>query len=142
MPIQGRGKARGKGKAKPKAMGKRRKTASFDPSRGAECVAARAGCAQRGARKARKTEPEEKVDIIARFKNTNRTYLPAKTFQQWLQEEENQDKPTLVKFFNPSRGTFVFKRLMIVGPEGCEEKAQWVVENWENDMLQEDEDYV
>ena len=98
----------------------------------------------------KKTEPEkkkkEKVDLFARFKNTNRTFLPAKAFQKWLQEEENQDKPTLVKFFNPTRGTFVYKRLTMVGPEGCAEKdknPKWVVEDQGlEDYMQEDDDYI
>ena len=97
----------------------------------------------------KKTEPEkkkkEKVDLLARFKNTNRTFLPAKAFQKWLQEEENQDQPDLVKFFNPTKGIFVYKRLMMVGPEGCAEKdknPKWVVEEDPGDDLKEGEDYI
>ena len=92
----------------------------------------------------KKTEPEkkkkEKVDLFARFKNTNRTFLPAKAFQKWLQEEENQDKPTLVKFFNPTRGTFVYKRLTMEK----DKNPKWVVEDPGDmeDDLQEGDDYI
>ena len=91
--------------------------------------------------KKKKTEPEkkkkEKVDLIARFKNTNRTYLPAKAFQKWLEEEENEDKPTLVHFFNPVKKTFAFKRLTM-----GDKNPKWVVENWDENQVVEGEDYI
>ena len=91
--------------------------------------------------KKKKMEPEkkkkEKVDLIARFKNTNRTYLPAKAFQKWLEEEENEDKPTLVHFFNPVKKTFAFKRLTM-----GDKNPKWVVENWDENDLEEGEDYI
>ena len=101
-------------------------------------------------KKTKKTEPEkkkkEKLDLIARFINTNRTFLPAKAFQKWRQEEENQDQPDLVKFFNPTKGIFVYKRLTMVGAEGCAEKdknPKWVVEDQGlEDYMQEDDDYI
>ena len=91
--------------------------------------------------KKKKMEPEkkkkEKVDLIARFKNTNRTFLPAKAFQKWLEEEENEDKPTLVHFFNPVKKTFAFKRLTM-----GDKNPKWVVENWDENELEEGEDYI
>ena len=53
----------------------------------------------------------------------------------------------MVKFLNPTRGTFVYKRLTMVGAEGCAEKdknPKWVVENppGNEDDMQEDEDYM
>ncbi len=93
--------------------------------------------------KKKKMEPEkkkkEKVDLIARFKNTNRTYLPAKAFQKWHEEEENEDKPTLVHFFNPVKKTFAFKRLTM--GEG-DKNPKWVVENWDENEVVEGEDYI
>ena len=94
--------------------------------------------------KKKKMEPEkkkkEKVDLIARFKNTNRTYLPAKAFQKWL-EEEDEDNPNprvdLVKFFNPVKKTFAFKRLTM-----GDKNPKWVVENWDENDLEEGEDYI
>ena len=52
----------------------------------------------------------------------------------------------MVKFFNPTRGTFVYKRLTMVGAEGCAEKdknPKWVVEDQGlEDYMQEDDDYI
>ena len=58
----------------------------------------------------KKTEPEKKkkkVDLIAAFIHSNRTFLPPNSFLKWHQQEENQDKPDLVKFFNFNTNTSV-----------------------------------
>ena len=93
--------------------------------------------------KKKKMEPEkkkkEKVDLIGRFKNTNRTYLPAKAFQKWHEEEENEEKPTLVYFYNPVKKTFAFKRLTM--GEG-DKNPKWVVENWNENQVEEGVDYI
>ena len=75
--------------------------------------------------------------------------LPAKQFQKWHQEEENQDKPDLVKFFNMNKGIFVYRRLTMVGPEGCREdekkQPKWVSYNpsqEEEEGYEEGVDYI
>ena len=91
--------------------------------------------------KTKKTEPEkkkkEKVDFIARFKNTNRTYMTPKSFLKWHQQEENQDKPDLVKFFNYKKNINEFKRLLI--EDG---KTKWEVDEEPGDNLEEGVDYI
>jgi len=91
--------------------------------------------------KKKKMEPEkkkkEKVDLIARFKNTNRTFLPAKAFQKWLEDEDPNPRVDLVKFFNPVKKTFAFKRLTM-----GDKNPKWVVENWDENELEEGEDYI
>ena len=91
--------------------------------------------------KTKKTEPEkkkkEKVDLIARFKISNRTYMSPKSFLKWSQEKENQDKPDLVKFFNYKKNINEFKRLLI--EDG---KTKWEVDEEPGDNLEEGVDYI
>ena len=91
--------------------------------------------------KTKKTAPEkkkkEKVDLIARFKISNRTYMSPKSFLKWSQEKENQDKPDLVKFFNYKKNINEFKRLLI--EDG---KTKWEVDEEPGDNLEEGVDYI
>ena len=78
--------------------------------------------------KDKETEPpkKKKHDPIEHFKLSHRTFLPVKQYLKWLQNTEH-DTNILVKFKHPTKGTFIYKYLTMVGPEGDEKKPKFQV---------------